>query len=213
MYFCTCLQPNFDDMRKILLIVILTFLFCGNLFSQKIQYQKDFQSEKIFTSLKEAMKNPNEVKRLHLKKKKMDTFPEEIFQMTNLKELILSKNRIKAIPNQIDELVNLEVLDCSNNKIANISDAIGNLENLTHLILNRNDISYLPASIGNLKKIEYIDLWSNIIVELPPEIIKLKNILKELDLRVIYMSEIHQNNIKELLPNTTIHFSKTCNCH
>lgn len=199
-------------MRKTLFFIILTILFWGNLFSQKARYQKDFQDEKIYTSLIEAMKKPKEVERLHLKKKKIDVFPEEIFLMTNLKELIISKNRIKVIPFQIDELVNLEVLDCSNNKISSISDNIGNLENLSHLILNRNDISYLPASIGNLKKIEYIDLWSNLIIELPPEIIKLKDILKELDLRVIYMSEIHQNNIKELLPNTLIHFSRSCNC-
>ncbi|MDY0215929.1 MAG: leucine-rich repeat domain-containing protein [Bacteroidales bacterium] len=199
-------------MQKVLFLTFVTLFFCGNSFSQKTQYQKDFQSEKIYSSLKEAMQNPKEVKRLHLKKKKLRAFPEEVFQMTNLKELILSKNRIKAIPTQIDELVNLEVLDCSNNKIASISDDIGSLENLTHLILNRNDISYLPASIGNLKKIEYIDLWSNLIIELPPEIAKLKDILKELDLRVIYMSQTHQNNIKDLLPNTIIHFSRTCNC-
>ncbi len=199
-------------MRKFFFFTFITFLFCENLFSQKITIQKDFHTEKIYTSINEAMKNPKEVKRLHLKKKKLETFPEEIFQMTNLKELIISKNRIKAIPSKIDELNFLEVLDCSNNRITSLSDAIGNLENLTHLILNRNYISYLPASIGNLKKIEYIDLWSNTIVELPAEMAKLKDILKELDLRVIYMSEIHQNNIKELLPNTKIHFSRTCNC-
>lgn len=199
-------------MRKVLFLTLLIFLFGGKLFSQKTPYQKDFQNEKIYTSLKDAIKNPKEVKRLHLKKKRLESFPEEIFIMTNLKELILSKNRIKSIPDQIDELVNLEVLDCSNNKIERISDAIGNLENLSHLILNRNYISYLPASISNLKKIEYIDLWSNIVVELPAELIKLKDILKELDLRVNYMSEIHQNNIKELLPKTKIYFSRTCNC-
>jgi Leucine-rich repeat (LRR) protein len=199
-------------MRPFLFLIFASVFLTGSVFSQKVKYIKDFQQEKIYTSINDAMKNPDEVYRLHLRKKRLEAFPEEIFQMKNLKELVLSKNRIKSIPAKIDELKYLEVLDCSNNQIATISDAIGHLENLTHLILNRNFISYLPASMGDLKKIEYIDLWSNTIVELPAEMAKLKNILKELDLRVIYMSEIHQNNMKELLPNTKIHFSRTCNC-
>ncbi len=47
---------------------------------------------------------------------------------------------------------------------------------------------------------------------LPPEIESLSETLKEIDMRVILMSPEEHKKIKELLPQTKIHFSKSCNC-
>src|SRR4051812_46486990 len=51
-----------------------------------------------FTSLEEALKHPEEVIKLELRKKKLKAFPPEIFQFTNLQYLDLSKNNITEIP-------------------------------------------------------------------------------------------------------------------
>ncbi len=59
---------------------------------------------------------------------------------------------------------------------------------------------------------EFLDVWGNDIGFLPQEIQALSETLKEVDMRVILMSNEEHKKIKELLPNTKIHFSKSCNC-
>ena len=47
-----------------------------------------------YTSLEEALKNPELVIKLELRKKGLKVFPKEIIQFTNLQYLDLSKNKI-----------------------------------------------------------------------------------------------------------------------
>lgn len=193
-------------------IILLQFILSSASYSQVINIDS-LPNKHIFTSIEEASKNPDQVYRLHLKKKKLKKIPEDVYSFKNLNELVLSKNKIEAIPARIEELQYLQILDLSQNKIYTLPDEIGHLSNLRKLILNRNEISFFPPGIGELSKLEFIDLWSNTIVEFPPEIAKLAPTLKEIDMRVIYMTELHQYNIKELLPKTKIQFSRSCNCN
>ncbi len=196
---------------KLISIFLILFVFISSCFSQVIDMDS-LLAKKIYTSIEQALKNPQQVYRLHLKNKKLTKVPDEIYLFPNLNELVLSKNKITAILARIEELENLQILDLSQNKLYTLPDEIGHLTNLRKLILNRNDITFFPAGIGQLFKLEFIDLWSNLIVEFPPEIAKLAPTLKEIDMRVIYMTDLQQFNIKEFLPKTKIQFSHSCNC-
>lgn len=167
----------------------------------------------VFTSLNEALKTPELVYRLNLRKQKLKTVPIEIAKFSNLQELNLSKNKITQLPAAIENLSNLEYLDVSVNELTSIPNEIGQCLYLKRLILNRNLIEELPSTIGKLKSLEYIDLWSNSIIEFPEAINQLSETLKEVDLRVINMNDERQEAIRALLPKTTIHFSRSCNCN
>ena len=54
-------------------------------------------------------------------------------------------------------------------------------------------------------------MWSNELIEIPDEIGQLTS-LKEVDLRVIQFSDREKERISELLPNTKVFFSNSCNC-
>ena len=165
----------------------------------------------VHFSLEEALKNPDSVYILVLRRMKFTEFPEEIFKFKNLNELDLSKNKIRLIPRGIGTLTNLTDFDISKNKLTTLPPDIGKLKNLKRLIICQNDISYLPAEIGEVENLEYLDMWSNEIESLPYQISNLKK-LSELDMRVIEMSDSRQKEYKELLPNTIIHFSNSCDC-
>lgn len=167
----------------------------------------------VFTSLEEALKNPDQVYRLNLRKQKLKKVPSEIFKLKNLQELNISKNKLTEIPAGIENLPNLELLDASANELESLPAEIGQCTSLKRMILNRNNIQELPSTIGNLSALEYLDLWSNSIIEFPEAINKLSETLKVLDLRVINMNDERQEAIRALLPKTTIHFSRSCNCN
>ncbi|MDD3876585.1 MAG: hypothetical protein PHT69_08180 [Bacteroidales bacterium] len=165
-----------------------------------------------FKSLKEAMRNPDEVYKLTLKRKKLRNFPSEIFLFKNLNELNLTNNHINFIPPEINTLKYLQNLYLGKNNITALPVELTTLEHLKILSLNRNDIELLPPEIGNLYSLRTLDLWGTAIVSFPYEISRLKHLLELVDLRVIYMNRSQQDEIKQLLPSTIILFSKPCNC-
>ena len=196
---------------KIPLFIFLLIFTANQTFAQlldSIALSKEIE----YKSLEEALKNPDKVYKLNLKKKKYTTIPKEVFTFKNLQILILSKNKLTEVPKELGNLKNLEKLDLSNNKLFALPIEIGELRNLKDLIINRNIIETLPKEIGNLTKLRFIDMWSNELYEFPDEISLLKDNLKLLDLRVIRMSFRAQDRIYEQLPNTVILFSKGCNC-
>lgn len=201
--------------QKIIFTLILSLFGIGIKTSdaQKLIPMEQLQNEKIYRSMEEALKSPESVYRLHLRKKKLKKIPQEVYLLKNLNELVLSKNRIEEIPREIAELEALQVLDLSDNRLVFIAEEIGELYNLKRLIIYKNILTHLPPSMGNLVNLEYLDMWSNLVFEFPEEMSKLKNSLKEIDMRVIYMTPLQQVNIKEMFPNSEIKFSRTCNCN
>ncbi|HEY1038081.1 MAG TPA: leucine-rich repeat domain-containing protein [Bacteroidia bacterium] len=164
-----------------------------------------------YTSLVEAMKEPDKVIKLQLRKQRLKTFPKEIFMFKNLQYLDLGKNNIKLIPDSIGVLTNLQYLDVSRNIIEQISGNIGKLTNLFYLNLNNNEFSSLPPQMGNLTKLRTLDLWSNNLDDFPEALKGMKS-LQVLDLRVILIPDDKQKYISSLFPQTTIYFSPSCNC-
>jgi Leucine-rich repeat (LRR) protein len=166
---------------------------------------------KIYTSIEEAMHNPDSVRYLSLKHKKLKVIPKEVFLFKNLEILDISKNKLEEIPEDIEKLENLRELSVSNNSLTSLPIQIGRLVKLKKIIAYQNNIALLPTTIGNLVNLEMLDLWSNEIEAFPEEIKSLKQ-LKYVDLRGIMLSDEQKANIKALLPNAQIEFSMGCNC-
>jgi len=164
-----------------------------------------------FTSLEEALANPDSVVRLRLRAR-LTEIPAEVFTaFPNLVELNLSRNQLKTLPATISLLKNVKRLIVDRNKLAALPPEIGQMESLQELILNRNELSTLPKEIGKLTNLYLIDLWSNNIDDLPKSMKEMKN-LKEVDLRVIDMSNEQKDELQEMLPNVKVHLDKGCDC-
>ena len=164
-----------------------------------------------FTSLEEALKNPEQVVKLELRKKRLKSIPPEVFQFPNLQYLDLSKNSIAEIPADIAKLKNLQYLSIARNHLVEFPSQIGELSNLYYLNANNNDLVAITASIGKLQQLRNFDLWSNNIERFPDELQGMKS-LKILDLRVIMIPDAEQTRIQSLLPHTKIFFSPYCKC-
>lgn len=175
---------------------------------------EELQSEKIYTSLEEAMLEPENVFRLKLKKcKRCDSLPDQVFQLYNLQELNISRLKIKTLNSNISKLTRLQFLNVSNNKIQKLPESIGQLKELKSLIINRNKIVALPTTIANLHKLTLIDAWDNPLYSLPPEIEQISKNLRTLDLRQIPLKERELEEMERLLPLTNIIFTSVCECN
>ena len=170
-----------------------------------------FDTAYVYSDLKEALKNPDEIYRLSLRKLKLKTIPEDVYRLKNLNELDLGKNNIKELSGDIIKLSYLQKLNLERNQLETLPKEIGALKNLKQLILNQNQIYTLPWEMGDLEKLEYIDLWSNNISELPKTMKKLTN-LKRIDMRVISLNQEQQDALKNLFPDVIFDFSPACNC-
>ncbi|TLX71061.1 leucine-rich repeat domain-containing protein [Labilibacter sediminis] len=81
--------------------------------------------------------------------KKLEEFPVEVCELTQLNQLTLKNNHIKTIPTDIKNLVNLKRLDMSKNQLAVLPVELGELKELNTLILKGN-----PLNDGELDKIQ-----------------------------------------------------------
>ncbi len=170
-------------------------------------------TNKVYRSLNEALLAPEQVYRLDLSRRRLDSVPMEIFRFVNLRELNLSRNKLEFLPIEISTLVKLERLDLANNKLKTLPNEISSLKELRYLGLNRNVIDSLPPGIGGLISLEVFELWDNELGNVPDEIAELKN-LKVLELRGILFSEEQQARIDEIVvPSAKIHMSPSCHCN
>ena len=202
-----CDVPSF----KSILLLVLLGCFGLRAPAQRLLDSLTLDTLTAYTSIEEAMKDPDKVIKLELRKKKLKAFPPEIFRFKNLQYLDLSKNSIRELPPQIDSLKSLQILILSKNELESLPKEIGELKMLQYLNVNQNDIGSLPPQIGSLVNLKNLDLWSNDVDKFPPEMRNLKK-LKVLDLRVILIPDAEQQRIQEMLPKTTIYFSPYCRC-
>lgn len=176
------------------------------------QTDKDFfQDVPVYTSVKEAAKNPLAVRRLSLVKMKLSKIPPEIFEMENLEELDLSRNRIREVPPAIGQLRKLRVLKLSKNQIESLPDEMGQLRRLEILDISRNPLYRLPESLGSCTALRQILAWDTNLTGLPATLNQLEN-LQEVDLRVILFSREDMQRLTEAFPRIKIHFSGECHC-
>lgn len=197
-------------------IFLLIFSLLGSLYiplSAQMLTNEELLKQPIYTSLKKALENPEQVYRLKLKGRiKSDSIPEEIFKLVNLQELTLNGKRLVKVNKRISELQYLVYLDLSKNRLVELPEEICDLQFLRALIINRNLIYKLPENIGNLKNLMLIDAWGNQFYELPKSISSLKDNLKMIDLLQIPLKEEEYLEMKKMLPETEILYTIVCPC-
>ena len=196
--------------RNIFFICALIFAFTKQVNAQLLDSVTIARMDE-FTNLDSALKNPDKVIKLVLKRKHLKTFPPEIFMFKNLQYLDVSKNSIKEVPEQIGTLIYLQYFICNKTGLERLPKEIGMLKNLRYININQNDLESLPPQFGNLEKLEIADMWSNNLAEFPETLMNLKA-LRVLDLRNILLSDEQQNHLQELMPKTKIFFSPSCKC-
>ncbi len=166
---------------------------------------------RAYTDLQEALKHPESVIKLELRRKRLKTFPMDILKFPNLQYLDLTKNDIRELPPEVGQLKYLQYFSISKNGLEELPPEIGDLENLFYLNANQNELTAIPPTIGKLSKLKNLDLWSNNIERFPEELKYLKSLLV-LDLRVILIPDAQQSTIQNLLPTTKVYFSPYCKC-
>lgn len=184
----------------VLLLIVNAVSFC-----------QEADTARVFTTLEEALINPDQVIKLSLKRKRLKEIPQAVYQFPNLTWLDISKNQLKVLPSEIAKLQKLEYLNVSNNNLDQLPDDIVNLVNLKRLIANQNNLTGLPAQLGNCEKLQFLDLWSNNIEDLPESLSKCQD-LKVIDMRVIMTSDSRQREMQQKIPQARILFSPGCNC-
>ena len=153
-----------------------------------LAYYDSLDNGKTYTSLQEALKEPQNVYRLKLTKlDNRDSLPEELFSLTELRELTVKGCRLCIVNQNIDKLTKLESLNLDKNKLLKLPESIGNLQKLKFLCVSRNLIETFPNSISKMVNLTYIDAWDNPLYTLPENINKLKKTLKTLDLRHLHL--------------------------
>lgn len=168
-------------MRKLKGRILLLVLFIS------LSFSAFTQKDGYYNNLDSALKTPDNVRILDLKKKRLKEFPIEILKLNNLEKLILSRNSISFVPCEITNLKKLKYLD-----------------------LSSNNIDALPNEMS-LMKIDSLILWDNPIRKFPREFSKIG--LLYLDLRAIQMNKEEQEVIKSIFPYTKIRMDNPCYCN
>ena len=178
-----------------------------------LAYYDSLDNGKTYTSLQEALKEPQNVYRLKLTKlDNRDSLPEELFSLTELRELTVKGCKLCVLNQNIDKLAKLESLNLDKNKLVRLPETIGNLQKLKFLCVSRNLMETFPESISKMTELTYIDAWDNPLYILPESIKSLQKTLKTLDLRQIPLTKSEFKAMQELLPFTEILFTDICEC-
>lgn len=192
-------------------LVLLCVMLLGKPAKAQLLDSLTLDTMTAYTNLQEALKDPDKVIKLVLRKQRLKSFPYEILKFRNLQYLDVSKNSIETLPDSIDKLINLQYFACSKTGLKQVPKQIGRLTNLTYLNLNQNDLEMLPPQIGNLEKLEILDLWSNNFSEYPSTLSSLKS-LKVIDLRNILINDETQEYLQKLMPKAKVYMSPSCKC-
>ncbi|TXH01212.1 MAG: leucine-rich repeat domain-containing protein [Candidatus Moraniibacteriota bacterium] len=116
-----------------------------------------------FTSVDEALLNPNIACTLDLSNQNLTSIPSNIVQLPKLKELDASHNNIVIFPKSLTLMKELTNINLSDNEIEDIPSEIMNMSSLQSLTISNNKISSFPAdekTINNTSLVT-IDLDGN----------------------------------------------------
>ena len=194
------------------LIINILLLSSFNTKAQLLS-REELDRKKIFTSLQEALQEPDNVYRLSLKRlKKTDSLPDEIFLLKNLQELTVTKSKLQKINRNIAQLTNLQYLNLDHNRLVKLPDELTCLVHLKKLVISRNMIYKLPEATGNMTALLEIVAWGNELYRLPESITALSETLKKLDLRQISFRKHEIEKIESQLPKTKILYTNLCDC-
>lgn len=141
----------------------------------KLQYVIDKYSsrEKKPVNIPAEIANLKDLFHLQVSAKTLQSFPENIGELTKLKTLIVS-SEIETFPVHICKITSLEKLEVSG-EFKTIPEEIGDLTHLISLRINAK-LTSLPSQFANLKNLKYLYCGSNKFEALPKAICSLSNL-------------------------------------
>ena len=195
---------------------LVTLFYFGDVDAQNIDRQL---SKGEYTSVEEALKEPNKVVRLNLSNQSLSEFPKGLSKFKNLEYLSLRNDHLISLSPEIANLKKLKVLDLGGNDFSLLPEGLAKLQNLEEMYLDndknldiRQDIEILsklpklkilhldndgiktlPPNIGKLSHLESLTLRNNLLRIVPPQVKDLKK-LKYLDLNNNHLpTNLHLN--------------------
>ena len=196
----------------LLSFIVTTLSLCDAQKNSLILYSTT-DDGKVYSSLEEALQEPQNVYRLKLTKlAQRDSLPEELFKLTELRELTIKGCRLCIVNQKINLLTHLQYLNLDHNKLVRLPESIGMLQDLRTLVVSRNLLETFPDAIAKLKNLVTIDAWDNPLYVLPESISQLASTLQTLDLRQIPITKSEYEAMERLLPKTQILFTDICEC-
>lgn len=191
-------------------LTLLIALWTGSAVQAQFLTYQQLDTARVYKSLDEALKSPEDVFILRLKVKKGE-IPKEIFDLPYLHVLELKKGKINTLPEDFVKLEHLLSLDLSANDLGHFPKVLYEIPGLEILRLGKNPISRLPEDIVRMESLKLLDLWSTQVDRLPVVIEEMQN-LREVDLRMIEISQEEQEYLQEAMPHIFFNFSAPCNC-
>ena len=167
------------------------------------------------SSIAEALKNPTQIKELHINLKKkgeiallpriselvnlskisisdcpdLKELPESIFSLKKLYELYLSNLGIKNLPVDFGRLKELEYLQFYKLPLETLPESIAEMQDLRKINIQETEMTYLPENIGTLEILSSIKIYNSKLKKIPQSIGKLD---------LLEVLELGNNNITEL---------------
>lgn len=157
-----------------------------------LSFAQNNDKTKEYTSLSEALKEPEKVVRLNLSNQDISITNHLWSKFINLEYLSLKNDHLKEIPLAITKIKSLKTIDLSGNDFSKLPDAFSNLVNLEEIYLNDEKNMNLPKTLSilsNLPKLKTLHLENDNLSKLPSEILLFKN------LENLYLN---QNNFKKI---------------
>lgn len=153
---------------------------------------QSFDKNKEFTTISEALKNPEKVYRLNLSNQDIKLANEDWSKFVNLEYIKLNNDHLIEIPSGITTIKSLKSIDLSGNDFKKLPESFSNLTNLEEVFLNDEKNIDLPKTLeilAKLPKLKSLHLENDNLSSLPSEILLLKN------LEFLYLN---QNKFKEI---------------
>ncbi|WP_298392789.1 leucine-rich repeat domain-containing protein [Flavobacterium sp.] len=144
-----------------------------------LSFAQNNETEKDFTSLTEALKNPEKVFRMKVTTQEINLSDEQWSRFVNLEYLNLNGDHLKEIPVAITKIKSLKTLDLSGNDFKNLPEEFSNLTNLEEIYLNNEKNMNLPKTLSvlsKLPKLKSLHLENDNLSALPNELLLFKNL-------------------------------------
>lgn len=148
-------------MKRIVLLVMLLMVWGIGISQNAPLTQNQLEREKWYTSLEEALMEPEKVYKLKLRNQKIRKLPPEIGMLNNLQILDVSRNRIEELPPEIGKLKHLEELNLFKNRLRFLPKDFRRLNRLNKLYMGRNRLSSIPVWVGGMGNLRILDVTLN----------------------------------------------------
>jgi hypothetical protein len=152
--------------------VILPFMLIKGLDNLKdFQRNREYEKIGVFSSVKRALKNPEEVTTFKINPYEKNIFkiPIEILNLPNLRVIELDNQNITVIPVEIENAQNLEILNLIGNNIKEIPSSICNCKKLTEIRIG-GEIKSIPDCLKKMSSLKHLSIQSNTANELMDEL-------------------------------------------